>query len=74
LNPDEIFSIRLYGRVINQGTDFGATTNIVASSLGLDVPRKLGSEVFEIKIHAIELSISFAKQYSLKADLRVKLR
>lgn len=60
--------------MLSLGSDSGATTNILASSLGLDVPRKAGSEVFEIKIHAIELSISFAKQYSLKADLRVKLR
>lgn len=27
-----------------------------------------------IKVHSIELSIGFAKRFSLKADLRVKLR
>lgn len=30
--------------------------------------------VFQIKINSIELSISVAKRFSLKADLRVKLR
>ena len=30
--------------------------------------------VYHIKIHSIELPITFAKRFSLKADLRVKLR
>ena len=50
------------------------TNNISPDDLGLDVLRKITPELYQIKIHSIELSIAFAMRFSLKADLRVKLR
>ncbi len=47
--------------MLRECNDTTSQKNLVPSELGLDVPRKAGRPLFEIKIHSIELSISFAK-------------
>jgi hypothetical protein len=56
--------------------DSESPRNITPDEMGLDVLRKLprSRTYYQVKVNSIELSISFAKRFSLKADLRVKLR
>ena len=72
------FTVRIYGRNVreHQVDPAKVTTNLTPDDIGLDVLRKhpQDGQSYQIKINCIEISISVAKRFSLKADLRVKLR